>query len=232
MSNSDQWWVIAITSYGTQTSYNYFQGTQAQAVAQSQRYVEVSSKPSLSGPYATKAEAEAAVAGKSVNVPNNGPSPIPNPISGLSSAIDSALAGAIESLFGDAWNAFKDVWGFKSGKDAAIRIGFIILGFIVLIVGISEFTKGGSSSRPTGVSDSQQDESVLSDANAGIDSLSENLNPSDKASRTVNRAMGGTRAATSHRKNGTEPTVNGVTQGSGSITRKMGRTAESSLTKG
>jgi len=71
MADAKAWWVIASTEYngtsqGAQT-YNYFYGTQAQAIAFSKRVIQVSTANPVTGPFPTKAAAQAAVKAKKVN---------------------------------------------------------------------------------------------------------------------------------------------------------------------
>jgi hypothetical protein len=93
-----QWWVIAITTYNGTTAgaatYVYFQGTQAQAQAKSKTYVETSSAPNLTGPYATKAAAQAAVAAKKVNTPG----PVPGGEATSANGVTAACAWSFPAV--------------------------------------------------------------------------------------------------------------------------------------
>ena len=60
------WWVIAYTALGNATRYQYFEGTQAQAQQQANLAVKVGGS-NITGPYASKADAEAAVKAGKVN---------------------------------------------------------------------------------------------------------------------------------------------------------------------
>lgn len=85
---SGQWWVIAYTQE-TGTTYAYFQGSRAQAEAQANLAVKTAETSNLTGPYATKADAEAAVKAKKVNTgaqPNLGQA-----VSGLENEASSIL---------------------------------------------------------------------------------------------------------------------------------------------
>ena len=87
---AQQWWVIAFTSYGTPPSYEYFQGTKAQAEAKAKLAVEVSTSPAITGPFPTKAAAEASVKAGKANTPSPGDSGphVGNPLKGLAAIGD------------------------------------------------------------------------------------------------------------------------------------------------
>jgi hypothetical protein len=73
VASSDPWWAIASTSYGNAPDWIYFQGTQAQADAKAKTVVEVSTTNAVNGPYATEADAKAAVAGGKITAPKTPP---------------------------------------------------------------------------------------------------------------------------------------------------------------
>lgn len=60
---------------------------------------------------------------------------------GITSSITGALKGAIEGIFGDLFKAL----GVGSIKDLAERLGLILLGFALVIVGIHILSSGGGS---------------------------------------------------------------------------------------
>jgi hypothetical protein len=115
------WWVIAFTSYGSAPTYEYFQGTQAQAEAKANFAVKVSDENNLSGPYPSKAAAENAVKGKKVNVPNNDANTSPSQI----------LSGL------DAIGAFFNNLGLAS---TWIRVAKVVIGGTLVVIGIAHMT--------------------------------------------------------------------------------------------
>ena len=118
---ANPWWVIAFTSYGSAPTYEYFQGTQAQAEAKANFAVKVSDENNLSGPYPSKAAAENAVKGKKVNVPNNDANTSPSQI----------LSGL------DAIGAFFNNLGLAS---TWIRVAKVVIGGTLVVIGIAHMT--------------------------------------------------------------------------------------------
>lgn len=129
MAGTGQWWVIWTTPLGGTTSYtgtstpNYFQGTQAQAQARAKLVIN----SSTTGPYPTKAAAQAAVAAKTSvpNPPVGGQPNVPgvgNPLSGLA---------AIGDFFSRLTQA--STW---------IRVAEIIVGAGLIIVSLAKLAAG------------------------------------------------------------------------------------------
>lgn len=118
---ANPWWVIVFTSEGGAPSYEYFQGTQAQAQARASQAAEVSSQQNLFGPYDTKADAQQAVQGKGANpvtAPTPGGGPVlPNPFTDVAHAL----------------SAFYDV--LTNGKMWR-SLGWLLLGVILMFSGI------------------------------------------------------------------------------------------------
>jgi hypothetical protein len=126
---ASQWWVIVGTSYGSAPSYSYFSGTQAQAQARAKSTVEVSTQQNLYGPYATRADAQAAVSSKKLAAPTpGGGASIP----GLS-ALTSWEQGAT-TLLGDLTS--KGTW---------LRVAKVVVGSTMIIVGLVKLTGAGKA---------------------------------------------------------------------------------------
>ena len=116
-----QWWVIALTKFGSPPSYEYFQGTRAQAQAAAARVVEVSTAPAITGPFASKAAAQASVAAGKANTPG-----LPGGY-----AQSSPLTGI---------NAIGDFFSRLTQSATWIRAGKVIIGGLLLIVGLVHIT--------------------------------------------------------------------------------------------
>jgi hypothetical protein len=124
------WWVIAYTQEAGPITYQYFQGTQAQAQAQANLAVEQLGGTNLSGPYATKAAAQAAVKAGKVN---KGTSVGQNPNPGTTTGIN--LGNAIPGLT-DIANFFDRL----GEANTWIRVGEVILGLVLIAAGIAKIT--------------------------------------------------------------------------------------------
>ena len=121
MATASGWWVISFTSYGNPTTYEYFQGTEAQANAKANSAVKVSNEPNLSGPYDTEADAKAAVAAKAVNVPNNDANTSPNTV----------LSGV---------NAIGQFFNSLGEASTWIRVAKVLAGGVLLLIGLAHMT--------------------------------------------------------------------------------------------
>lgn len=127
-----QWWVIIGIGANPNTPvFSYFQGTSAQAHAAANKVVQIAGQTNLSGPYATKADAQKAVSSGQVQPqnPSAGPQPnlfgqpapsVPNPLSGLAS---------IGDFFSRLTNA--NTW---------LRLGEVVLGVLLIAVGVAKMT--------------------------------------------------------------------------------------------
>lgn len=118
---SGQWWVIAYTQVSGSTTYQYFQGTKAQAEAQANLAVKVGGS-NLTGPYATEADAEAAVKAGKVN-------------KGDQSQAQQTVSAAASGL--------QDVLGLptlSNLRDLMIRVMKVVVGAALVIIGVAELT--------------------------------------------------------------------------------------------
>jgi hypothetical protein len=117
---SGQWWVIAYSPAGGSTTYQYYQGTKAQAQAQANLAVKIGGS-NLSGPYATEADAQAAVKSGKVN-------------QGRQSQAQQAVTAA-----GNAVNsAVQNVLGlptFSNTRNLVIRSAKVIVGMLLVAIG-------------------------------------------------------------------------------------------------
>lgn len=111
------WWVISFNPLGGKATYHYFQGTKAQAQTLANEAVD----GSVTGPFATKAAAQAAVKSGKLTPPS-GPQPvnIHNPLSAITDWA-SALTTVLKDL------TERNTW---------VRILKIVLGGVVIIVGV------------------------------------------------------------------------------------------------
>lgn len=120
---ASQWWVIWSSNVGASPTANYFHGTQAQAQARAKLVID----SNITGPYDTKAAAQAAVkngdskANPPVNVSGN-----VNPFSGISD-IGHALSG-IGAFFDDAWKMATN-WRMWAS------LGWLLLGLALIFIG-------------------------------------------------------------------------------------------------
>ena len=134
---ANPWWVIVATSYGNAPSYEYFQGTQAQAELKSHEIVEVSTQPNLYGPYPTKAAAHAAVVGGLTAPTPGGGGPLPAP-----PGIDTPPSGGASNPAQD----LTDIEHFLSdltSRNLWLRVGKFVVGVGLVIVGVMRLTGAG-----------------------------------------------------------------------------------------
>jgi hypothetical protein len=123
---SGSWWVIAYTQEAGPITYQYFQGTKAQAQAQANQAVKQLGGTNLSGPYPTKAAAQAAVKNNKVNKgTSEGQNPNPATTTGIS------IPGI--SQIGDFFGALADA-------NTWIRVAKVVFGGVLLIIGIAHIT--------------------------------------------------------------------------------------------
>jgi hypothetical protein len=134
---ANPWWVIIATNYGSAPSYEYFQGTQAQAELKSRATVEVSTQQNLYGPYSTKAAAQAAVArGLTAPTPGGG-GLLPDP-----PGIGTPPSGGASNPASD----LEDIGHFLSdltSRNLWLRVSKLVVGVALIIVGVIELTGAG-----------------------------------------------------------------------------------------
>jgi len=137
MATAEAWWVIASTSIGAAPAYSYFFGTQAGAETAAKRVVEVTATQAVTGPFASKAAAEAAVKSKQVNTPS--PTSLTTTLPGIGSnkpVTDTGDQSTQGFLAG--------ITGF-SGTDFVIRAAKVIIGGVLLIIGLAHITGAGNA---------------------------------------------------------------------------------------
>jgi hypothetical protein len=118
-ASSGQWWVIAYTQVSGPSTYQYFQGTKAQAQAQANLAVKVGGS-NVTGPFSTEADAKAAVASGKVN-------------RGDQSQAQQAITAVGNALGG--WNLA--VSGIAGWFARALKV---TLGGVLMIIGLSRLT--------------------------------------------------------------------------------------------
>jgi len=77
-----------------------------------------------------------------------------NPNAGITKDLASipgagAVGDAIGALPANPLSVVTDAWGVVSSKSFWVRVSFILGGLIILLIGVSQLTKGGTLSEPT-----------------------------------------------------------------------------------
>jgi hypothetical protein len=114
-----QWWVISFNPLAAKPTYQYYEGTKAGAQARAKLAVD----GSVTGPFATKADAQAAVAKGKVTPPDtNTAGSVPNPLTGI--------------------NAIGDLAHRLTESATWIRVGEFAAGALLLYIGLNALTRG------------------------------------------------------------------------------------------
>lgn len=127
MASTDPWWAIAETSFGNQPTWIYFQGTQAEADAKAKTVVEVSTTNAVNGPYATKADAQAAVKGGQITAPSAG---------------NADPAPAAAATFTDTAHALAAFYDKLTDGKMWRSLGWLALGLVLMIAGVALLLRG------------------------------------------------------------------------------------------
>jgi hypothetical protein len=133
------WWVIAYTNEATAPTYDYFYGTQAAAKAKAATAVEVTTQPAISGPFATEAQAKAAVASGSAKTP----AVTVNPLTANGVSITNPL-DYLEDV-GDFFHRLTEAATWE-------RVGEVAVGVLLLYIGVKALTQNtavGTASKKT-----------------------------------------------------------------------------------
>jgi hypothetical protein len=123
------WWVIAYAPAGEAVTYQYFQGTRAQAQAEAGQAVEAGGS-NLSGPYATQADAQAAVAAGKAAKGNQS----------AAQQAGSAITSAAQNVLG--------LPQLSNLRDLVIRSVKVIVGALLIIIGVNSLLKNEGVSVP------------------------------------------------------------------------------------
>jgi hypothetical protein len=113
---------------------------------------------------------------------------ITNPLGSAENAVESGIAGQFEDLFNSTVGAVFSSLGIPSLKDLLQRLGLILLGVVLLIVGISLLGKGGGN--PINVTTSSNE------------STDESGNTSSTVSKTIKHPFGKSTSTASKASNG------------------------------
>jgi hypothetical protein len=122
------WWVITFSA-PSGNKYQYFLGTQKAAQALANQAVKGGNTSNLSGPFASKADAQAAVAAGKVNTGQN---EVANPVTGWLSSLGGMIASGLEA---GLVQFFKDLWNVIAGPVE------VLLGVVIAIVVLAIYFK-------------------------------------------------------------------------------------------
>lgn len=217
---------------GSQNTQRQANANAIMAMAQSGNW---GSGPGITGSGGTNASTTASsgiIPGMGLPFPFDVPSIIGNLLGGnnsqagsLATGIGSGITSGIISGFTSITNAFLKKLGIDGWKDLLIRLGLILLGAIILIVGIIQISHNGSGqqislSTPTSGGGSDSGTEAAPERNAG--------GGSRKTNGSSGRANSQSTPAESRkvvtRSKGTPPSK-GTGTGAASATRKVGKTA-------
>ena len=124
-----QWWVISYNPLGQPPTFEYLDGTKAAAEAKAALAVD----GSVTGPFATEADARAAAAAGHVTPPDTDTAPgIPDPVSGITTAAE-AVPHFLSQISSRAFIA---------------RAAKVIIGMALVVIGVLQLTHASQLVKP------------------------------------------------------------------------------------